>query len=185
MRYNIIRRMDIANGPGIRVSIFVQGCTHKCQGCFNPETWDFYGGKDWTIETNERILTLMDNPTRVGLSILGGDPFCLLKYRNPDEPNLLLELLKEFKKRFPDKNIWLWTGYTFEQFFPNRKKDTITFDNELYMAIKECLPYIDVIVDGPFIENLKDMRLKYAGSLNQRVIDLQKSMEQNEVILFK
>lgn len=184
MRYNTIRKMDISNGPGIRVSVFVQGCTHHCKNCFNQETWDFTSGKPWTQETNEKILDYLSDTHRVGLSLLGGDPFCLLKYKKDNEPNYLLDLVKEVKERFPDKTIWLWTGYLWEEFFPFTEKDTSLLDNDLYNAVNELLSYIDVIVDGPYVEEYKDMRLKYAGSINQRVIDVKESFKNNRVCIY-
>ena len=186
MRYAKIRKMDISNGPGIRVSIFVQGCSNRCPGCFNKETWDYTGGELWTDEINEYILNCIDNPTRQGLSILGGDPFSVIQHMKIGEKNYILDLVKEVKKRFPEKDIWLWTGFKIEPFIKLNPSDIIHEHDALFtLAVQELLPYIDVIVDGPFVQELKDMRMKYAGSSNQRVIDIKESLKQSEIILYE
>lgn len=150
MRYAQIRKMDISNGPGIRVSIFVQGCEFHCKGCFNSSTWDFNGGKEFTNETMDYLFSLV-NEHIAGLSVLGGEPL------NPKNVETVLEICKRFKELFPGKSIWLWTGYRFEGLDEQQK---------------EVLKWVDVLVDGQFIEELKDFRLKYCGSSNQRVIHL-------------
>lgn len=149
MRYNKIRKMDISNGPGVRVSIFMQGCTFNCPNCFNPETHDFNGGKEFTQETIERILELCKPDHIVGLSILGGEPL------HPINRQGTADLCKAFKEKFPNKTIWLWTGF-------------------LYENIKDCeaLKYIDTIIDGQYVEDLHDFRLEWKGSSNQNVIHL-------------
>ena len=162
MRYNKIRKMDISNGPGVRVSIFMQGCTFNCKNCFNPETHDFCGGKEFTDETIDRVLELCEKEHIVGLSILGGEPMHPLNIEGTTK------LAKAFKDKFPNKTIWSWTGFLFDRDL----KD------------KEILNYIDVLVDGQYKDELHDFRLKYRGSSNQRVIDVKKSLEKNEVILF-
>ena len=162
MRYHKIRKMDISNGPGIRVSIFMQGCTFNCKNCFNPETHDFCGGKEFTDETINRVLELCEKEHIVGLSILGGEPMHPLNIEGTTK------LAKAFKEKYPDKTIWSWTGFLFDRDL----KD------------KEVLKYIDVLVDGQYKDELHDFRLKYRGSSNQRVIDVKKSLEKNEVILF-
>ena len=164
MRYNKIRKMDISNGEGIRVSIFVQGCTFNCQGCFNPETHDFNGGKEFTEETLSNIIKLCDNPVIKGLSILGGEP---LHSNNVDE---VFHIVKVFKKKFPDKDIWLWTGFQFEDAIKDVKRK---------MIISE----LDYMVDGRFVENKKNLKLKWAGSENQRLIDVKKTLANNELVL--
>jgi anaerobic ribonucleoside-triphosphate reductase activating protein len=183
--------MDISNGPGIRVSIFVQGCDHRCKGCFNPETWDYNGGEVWTDETNKYILELLDNPNKVGLSILGGDPFCteLKAIRDNESISQLEKLIREVKQRFPEKTIWLWTGYILEDIVP-MIFDCAGFKNNFdgcinCMSLYNILKYIDVIVDGPYREREKDVSLKYAGSRNQRVIDVKKTLEENKIVLFE
>lgn len=161
MRYNKIRKMDISNGPGVRVSIFMQGCTFNCKGCFNPETHDFNGGKVFTDETISRILELCENENVEGLSILGGEPM------HPKNIEGTTKLAKAFKEKFPNKNIWVWSGFLFDRDL----KD------------KEVLKYIDILVDGQFMENLKNPKLKWCGSENQRVINVQESLKTNNVIL--
>ena len=162
MRYNKIRKMDISDGPGVRVSIFMQGCTFNCKQCFNPETHDFNGGKEFTQETINRVLELSENENIQGLSILGGEPM------HPKNIEGTGKLAKEFKGRFPEKDVWVWTGFTFD-------KD---------LKDKEALKYIDVIVDGQFKEELKNPTLMWRGSSNQRIIDVQKTLENHEVTLW-
>ena len=161
MRYNKIRKMDISNGPGVRVSVFMQGCTFNCKNCFNPETHDFKGGKEFTDETISKVLELCEKDYVVGLSILGGEPM------HPLNINATTKLAKSFKEKFPSKTIWCWTGFLFDRDL----KD------------KEVLKYIDVLVDGQYKDELHDFRLKWCGSSNQRVIDVQKSLKENKVIL--
>ncbi len=159
-RYNKIRKMDISNGPGVRVSIFMQGCIFHCEGCFNPETWDFKCGNEFTDETVEEVLRLCEPDHIKGLSILGGEPM------HPKNIEATTKLAKEFKKRYPNKTIWSWTGFTFEDI-----KD------------KEVFKYIDVLIDGQFKIALRNPNLRWKGSSNQRVIDVQKSLKKGEVIL--
>lgn len=151
MRYNTIRQLDIANGPGCRVSLFVQGCSFNCPGCFNTVAKDFNGGKEFTEQTLELLIKLLEPDHISGLSILGGEP---LHPRNRDE---VLRITKKIKEVYPYKDIWLWTGYLFEDV-----ADILTGSG------------VDVVVDGQFVEELKDWRLKYRGSSNQRVIHMQK-----------
>lgn len=182
MRYAKIRKQDISNGPGTRVSLFTQGCCHHCKNCFNPETWDFKGGKEWTIEKENRIIELSNSPFIDGLSILGGDPFDIYTRGTSihSDDDMLLHLIKRYKKTYPDKSIWLWTGYTWEQFTVNDMNKTQNV--YLIMMVNQLLPYIDVIVDGEFIEDLKDPTLDYAGSTNQRVINVERSIKAKKVI---
>ena len=163
MRYNKIRKMDISNGPGVRVSIFMQGCTFNCKNCFNPETHDFNGGREFLDETIEKILDLCSLEHIVGLSILGGEPM------HPKNIDGTTKLAKMFKERYPNKNIWVWTGFLFDRDL----KD------------KEILNYIDVLVDGQYKDELHDPKLKYCGSSNQRVIDVKKSLQKDEVVLLE
>lgn len=160
MRYNKIRKMDISNGEGIRVSIFMQGCTFNCKNCFNPETHDFKGGKKFTDETIEKVLELCDDEHIAGLSILGGEPM------HPDNIEGTTLLSKRFKEKFPNKNIWVWSGFKFEE----------------YLKDKEVLKYIDVLIDGQYVDELHDPTLEWRGSSNQRVIDVQKSLQAGEVV---
>ena len=163
MRYNTIRKMDISNGPGVRVSIFMQGCHFHCKNCFNPNTWDFEGGQEFTDETIDKVLNLCENPNISGLSILGGEPM------NPENIEGTTKLAKAFKQKFPEKTLWAWSGYTFDK----------------HLADKEVANYLDVIVDGQFKDELKNPTLKWCGSENQRVIDVQKSLKTGNVVLYE
>ena len=163
MRYNKVRKMDISNGPGVRVSIFMQGCTFHCKNCFNPETHDFMGGEEFTEDTIDQVLKLCENANVEWLSILGGEPM------HPMNIEGTTELAKKFKEKFPNKNLWVWTGFLFDRDLQN----------------KEVLKYIDVLVDGQYVDELRDPRLKYNGSSNQRVIDVQNSVKQGKVIFYK
>lgn len=160
MRYNKIRKMDIANGPGVRVSVFMQGCAFHCKNCFNPETHDFNGGKEFTDETISHVLELCDKDYVEGLSILGGEPM------HPTNIDGTAKLAKAFKEKFPNKNVWVWTGFLFDRDL----KDT------------EAVKYIDVLVDGQYVDELHNPMLKWKGSSNQRVIDVQKSLKENKII---
>ena len=161
MRYNKIRKMDISDGPGVRVSIFMQGCAFHCKNCFNPETHDFEGGTEFTDETIEEVLKLCDNKNIRGLSILGGEPM------HPKNVVGTTKLAKAFKMKYPEKDIWMWSGFQFD-------KDLKT---------KEAMKYIDVLVDGQYKDDLHNPMLKWKGSSNQRVIDVQKSLKQNKIVL--
>lgn len=160
MRYNIVRKMDISNGPGVRVSVFMQGCEFHCKNCFNPETWDFNGGKEFNTGTIDEVLKLCSENYIKGLSILGGEPM------HPKNIEATTELAKAFKEKYPEKNIWVWSGFLFDRDL----KD------------KEVLNYIDVLVDGRYSDELHNPTLKWRGSSNQRVIDVQKSLKNNEII---
>jgi len=161
MKYSKIRKMDIADGPGVRVSIFMQGCTFNCKNCFNPETHDFNGGKEFTDETIERVLELCDKDHIEGLSILGGEPM------HPKNIEGTTKLAKAFKEKFPNKNVWAWSGFLFDRDL----KD------------KEVLNYLDTLVDGQYNDELRDPTLKWKGSSNQRIINVQESLKNNRVIL--
>ena len=160
MGYNKIRKMDISDGPGVRVSIFMQGCAFNCKNCFNPETHDFNGGKEFTDDTINEILNLCNNSYIDGLSILGGEP---LHNKNIDAST---KLAKAFKEKYPDKSIWIWTGFNFED----------------YVMDKEITKYADFIVDGQFEEDNKNPKLLYSGSSNQRVINVKKTMKKGKVV---
>lgn len=159
-RYNKIRKMDISNGPGVRVSVFMQGCTFNCKNCFNPETHDFNGGKEFTDDTINEVLELCNNSYICGLSILGGEP---LHNKNIEATT---KLAKAFKERYPDKSVWVWTGFKFED----------------YVMDKEITKYADFIVDGQFEEENKNPKLLYSGSSNQRVINVKKTMKKGKVV---
>lgn len=162
MRYSQIRNLDIANGPGCRISIFVSGCEHRCKNCFNPETWNFDHGREFTEDTLDSILKLSEPDYISGLSILGGEP------AHPRNLPEILKLVRKFKEKYPNKTVWLWTGYLLEDIFEN------LVDSE-----------IDVVVDGRFVEELKDLRLKYRGSSNQRIIDLKETIRTGDLILYE
>lgn len=159
MKYNKIRKMDISNGPGVRVSIFMQGCAFHCKNCFNPETWDFDKGLEFCDETIQKVLELCDRPQIKGLSILGGEPL------HPDNIDGTTKLAMYFKNKFPNKDIWLWTGFQFEN-----------------LKNKEIMNYIDTLVDGQFKEECFNPTLKWRGSTNQRVIDVQQSLKEDTVV---
>ena len=162
MRYNLIRKMDISNGPGVRVSIFMQGCSFHCKNCFNQETWDFEGGQDFTEDTINKVLELSDKKEVKGLSILGGEPM------HPTNIEGTTKLAKTFKEKYPEKNIWAWSGFKYEDIKNN-----------------DVFNYIDVLVDGQYKDELHDPTLKWKGSSNQRVIDIKESKKQNKVCELK
>ena len=172
MNYAQIKNNDIANGPGIRVSLFVSGCTHRCPGCFNEEAWDFSYGDPFTQETIDRILEMLA-PDRIrGLTLLGGEPF------EPQNQRAIVELLRQVKSKYPNKSIWAFSGYLFD-------KDILAGrlgDREITM---EYLRYLDVLVDGPFVMAKKDLNLRFRGSSNQRLIDVPASLESGTVVLWK
>ena len=162
MRYNKIRKMDISDGPGVRVSIFMQGCIFKCKNCFNPETHDFKGGTEFTDETIDKVLSLAKPDHIKGLSVLGGEPM------HPVNIDGTMKLVKTFKEKYPDKSVWVWSGFLY---------DDIMERNE------EIFNYIDVLVDGQYDDSLHDPTLKWKGSSNQRVIDVQKSLKNKKIVL--
>lgn len=170
MNYAEIKYNDIANGPGIRTSLFVSGCTHACKGCFNQIAWDFNYGKPFTEDTINDIIESMRPDYVQGLTLLGGEPF---EHTNQQG---LLPLLRAVKRFLPDKDIWCFTGYLFD-------KDICEDMCAKWEEAKEMLSYIDVLVDGKFVEELKDMMLKFKGSSNQRTILVQESLRQNQVVL--
>lgn len=163
MNYSQIREIDIANGEGIRVSLYTQGCHVRCPGCFNEETWDFHKGKPFTLDIKNKLINLINRPHIQGFTLLGGEPMSI---ENKDEIDHLLQEIKEKTH----KNIWLYSSYTYEVLLKERS---------------HALQYVDVLVDGPFIEHLKDPQLKFCGSSNQRLIDVQKSLQTNSIILHK
>ena len=162
IRYNKIRKMDISNGPGVRVSIFLQGCTFKCPGCFNPETHDFAGGKEFTAETLQRLLDLCAADYVQGLSILGGEPL------HPKNIAGTIEIAKAFKQKYPHKTIWVWSGFLYEN-----------------VVDKNIFNYIEVMVDGQFKQELSNPMLQFRGSSNQRLIDIPKTLKAQSVVLWQ
>lgn len=162
MNFAQIRKYDVANGPGIRTTIFVTGCTHKCHNCFNEDYQDFDFGDPWTQQETDEVIEDLKLDEVKGLTILGGEPF-----QNEVD---LLEVLRDIKKEV-QKDIWIFSGYTYEEILKDENKKKL---------LEEC----DILVDGRFVEALKDLSLRFRGSSNQRIIDVQKSLESNEVVLF-
>lgn len=172
MNYAKIKHWDIANGSGIRVSLFVSGCNFHCKGCFNQEAWDFHYGEPFTDATRKEIISLVSDANIDGLSILGGDPL----WQGIEGLDELIRLCKEVHRWH--KNVWLWTGFTWEEIF---SEDNMTQNKALQQQlIKEC----DVVVDGRFDESLKDLNLVWKGSKNQRVIDVKRSLDAHKIIEF-
>lgn len=172
MNYADIKRIDIANGTGVRVSLFVSGCNRHCKNCFNKETWDFNYGKQYTKETEREILNYLKPDYIAGLSILGGEPFEHINQKG------ILPLVKKVKELYPKKNIWCYTGFDFD-------KDILGKMINEFEETKELIQYLDVLVDGEFIEELKNSSLWFKGSSNQRVIDVKKSLEKGQIVLVK
>ena len=172
MHYASIKKYDVANGEGIRISLFVSGCPHHCKSCFNPEAWDYNYGKLFTKKEEDEIVDFLENDYIAGLSLLGGEPMWLANQEG------LLPLLRRVKERFPKKSIWCYTGYLFDK----------EIMDEMYLlndVTKEFLQYIDVIVDGRFVEKLLDKSLFFRGSSNQRIIDVKKSLKNKKVVEIK
>ncbi len=161
MNYASIKYCDIANGPGVRTSLFVSGCTHHCKGCFNEMTWDFAYGDPFTEQVAEEILHSIEPDYIHGLSLLGGEPM------EPANQRALLPLLRSFKERFPRKTVWCYSGYTYEQLTGESRARCEVTDEMLHL--------MDVLVDGEFVESLKDISLRFKGSSNQRILDLAKT----------
>ena len=171
MNYATIKVNDIANGIGVRVSLFVSGCTHRCQGCFNAEAWDFDYGEPFTQQTEEYILAALDHDYVDGLSLLGGEPL------EPIHQRALLPFLEKVKARFPQKTIWCYTGYLFDD-------ELLCSDGRAHTEETDrLLQLLDVVVDGRFEEDKKDIRLRFRGSSNQRIIDVQASMQTGQIKL--
>jgi anaerobic ribonucleoside-triphosphate reductase activating protein len=165
MNFASIRNNDVANGTGIRVTIFFSGCTHKCKGCFNQEYWDFNYGSVWTEKQHGYVITLLNRGYINGLSLLGGEPF-------DQDLKKILDLLIEVKARYPKKTIWIWSGYLYDELI--NRPDAL-----------DILKCTDVLVDGEFIEAQKNLKLKFRGSENQRIINVQESLKQNKVVLLE
>ena len=170
MNYMEIKKYDIANGPGVRTSLFVAGCTHHCKGCFNPESWDFKAGKPFNDKTIDEIIESLKPEYVKGLSLLGGEPF------EPANQAALLPLVKKVKEIYPNKNIWAFSGYLFD-------KQIMDVMAKKYDFTKELISYIDVLVDGEFVEEEKDLSIVYRGSRNQRIIDVRESLKEGKVVL--
>lgn len=174
MNYSEIKTTDIANGEGVRTSLFVSGCRHQCKNCFNEVTWDFGNGELFTEETMEYIFKTIEPDYVNGISLLGGEPF------EPENQKVLLPFLVMLRERFPNKDVWCYTGFTFEQIIGKSEPKSRSATD----IAPEMLSLIDVLVDGPYVDAMHDIRLKFRGSSNQRVIDIKKSIEQKKVVLY-
>lgn len=172
MNYAAIKNCDIANGPGVRVSLFVSGCTHRCKGCFNEVAWDFAYGQPFTQETIDLLLEMLAPPHVKGITILGGEPF------EPENQPSVLTLLQQMKARFPEKTVWVFSGYLFD-------RDILSGKLGPWEITREYLSYVDVLVDGPFIQDKKDLTLRFRGSSNQRIIDVPATLSEGKVVLWK
>lgn len=173
MNYAEIKYNDIANGEGVRTSLFVSGCRHHCKNCFNQIAWDFEYGKKFDKETQEKILKSIQPSWINGLSLLGGEPF------EPENQKELLTFLKKFHSCFPSKDVWCYSGFTFEQILGMSEPESRCHTE----ISKELLRQIDILVDGPYVEKLHNISLKFRGSSNQRVIDVKKTLEKGEIVL--
>lgn len=172
MNYAVIKDCDIANGPGVRISLFVSGCTHRCPGCFNEIAWDFNYGTPFTEETENKILSMLAPRYIKGLSLLGGEPF------EPQNQPALVRLLRRVKSEYPEKTVWAYTGFLFD-------RDLLSGALGSGSVTDEFLSYVDVLVDGPFVQAKKDLTLRFRGSSNQRIIDVKKSLASGQVVLWQ
>lgn len=172
MNYAEIKNCDIANGPGVRVSLFVSGCTHHCPGCFNQVAWDFDYGKPFTKETMDSILAMLQPGYIKGLTLLGGEPF------EPENQPAVVELLRQIKAKYPEKSIWAFSGYLFD-------RDILAGRLGPWEITREYLSYLDVLVDGPFVESRKNLSLRFRGSENQRIIDVPASLAEKRIVLWQ
>lgn len=172
MNYATIKNCDIANGPGVRVSLFVSGCTHRCPGCFNEVAWDFQYGQPFTQETIDSILKMLAPDYVQGLTLLGGEPF------EPENQGAIVELLRQVKQKLPGKSIWAFSGYLFD-------RDILAGRLGPWEVTEEYLSYLDVLVDGPFVQAKKDLSLRFRGSSNQRLIDVPASLKKGEIVLWE
>lgn len=178
MRYAQIRSMDISNGEGVGVSLFVQGCPFHCKNCFNSETWDFNGGKEWTEKTKNKFMEFIDKPYIKRVSFLGGE--CLAE-QSLDE---VLKLVKEIRISFPEKTIWLYTGFKIEDIIKQEQYEKVSGIPDVWSKRWEIITNINVLVDGKYIDEQRDITKKWAGSKNQRVIDAKQSLAQNKIVLY-
>lgn len=169
MNYADIKKIDVANGEGVRVSVFVSGCNHHCKGCFNQCAWDFNYGKKFTEKEEQQIIDYMNHDYISGLSLLGGEPL------EPKNQEGLLPLVKKVKEKFPNKDIWCYTGFDFE-------KDVVEKMAKNNETTRELLKYIDIIVDGKFEEDKKDLKLQFRGSSNQKIVDVKKSLQTGQIV---
>lgn len=172
MHYGTIKNCDIANGVGVRVTLFVSGCRNRCKNCFQPQTWNFDYGQEFTKETEDYILNLLKPDYISGLTLLGGEPF------EPENQRELLPFVKRLKQMYPDKTIWCFSGFTFEEMH-------IAGNRCCCEVTQELLSYIDILVDGRFIEEQKDISLRFRGSRNQRIIELKPTLKSGEIVLWQ
>lgn len=172
MHFCNIKKTDIANGVGVRLTLFVSGCTNKCPGCFQPETWDFYYGQEFTQETEDMLLAELAKPWYAGFTVLGGEPF------EPQNQRVLVHLLKRIRNELPEKTIWSFTGFVYD-------KDLVAGGRRHCEVTDEMLSYLDVLVDGPFMQDKKNLMLKFRGSENQRLIDMKKTLATGSVVAWE
>ena len=173
MNYATIKWTDIANGEGVRVSLFVSGCTHRCKNCFNEVAWDFSYGEPFDEGVQDKILAELNSDFIAGLSLLGGEPL------EPQNQLALYPFIQRVKEQFPNKTIWCYTGFVLDE-----KTGVLTAKTKNTPCTKDLISMFDVLVDGPFVEELKDIRLKFRGSSNQRVIDVKKTLETKQCVLY-
>ena len=171
MYYGELKKYDIANGAGVRVTLFVSGCTHHCKGCFNEVAWDFDYGEPFTQQTIRTILDMMKPGYIKGLTLLGGEPF------EPENQGPIVELLRQVKKAYPQKSIWAFSGYLYEKITSHTLGD--------WAVTQEFLSYLDVLVDGPFVEEKKNLALRFRGSENQRLIDMPATLASGKIVLWE
>lgn len=172
MNYAAIKNCDIANGPGVRVSLFVSGCTHRCKGCFNEIAWDFNYGQPFTQQTIDLLLDMLAPPHIKGVTILGGEPF------EPENQPAVLEFLRQMKNRYPEKTVWVFSGYLLD-------RDILSGRLGPWEITREYLSYVDVLVDGPFVLEKKDLTLRFRGSSNQRIIHIPATLTKGEIVLWE
>ncbi len=173
MHYCAIKKSDIANGEGIRTTLFVSGCRNRCKGCFQPETWDFNYGEEFTEKTKEELFCSFENPVVAGLTLLGGEPM------EPENQVGLLPLLGELKEKFPSKTVWLYTGNLYEELTAEPGSNPKALD-----ITRELLSYVDILVDGRFEEEKHRLGLRFRGSENQRIIDMNKTREKGSIVIW-
>ena len=171
MHYGTIKKYDIADGEGVRVTLFVSGCTNRCKGCFQPQTWDFDYGQLYTEETEQELIEALKDPNIQGLTLLGGEPF------EPENQQELVKLLRRVRRECPDRDVWCYTGFVYD-------RDLVSGGRKHCDVTDEMLAMIDVLVDGPFIEELKDIRLTFRGSSNQRVLNMKETLRQGKPVLY-
>ncbi len=173
MYYGAIKKFDVANGEGIRTTLFVSGCTNRCKNCFQPETWAFDYGEPFTEETESEIFATLSNPSVRGITVLGGEPM------EPENQRALLPFLRRFKSQYPDKNLWLFTGNLYEEL-----TGALGEHPKCIEVTEELLSYVDILVDGRFVEDKKQLGLRFRGSSNQRIIDMNKTREACHIVIW-